>query len=196
MPHTTRLLFMAGSSRSGSLNGKLARLGAEIADANGIPSALCDLGDYPMPIYDGELEARDGVPENAVKLKALMAVHAGIMIASPEYNAGITPLLKNTIDWVSRVKPSEDAPIDVFKTRVFALCSASPGGYGGMRGLMMLRQTLSLGLGAIVLPDQVAVARATDAFDEHGHLKDKTTQELLKSTIVKLARAARLLKGD
>src|SRR5690606_34660471 len=105
---------------------KLAKLGAMIAEANGIPATFLDLADYPMPIYHGELEAEDGKPENAKKLQAVMEAHTGIFIASPEYNASITPLLKNALDWVSR--PDDGTPQQVFKTRVFALGSASPGG--------------------------------------------------------------------
>jgi NAD(P)H-dependent FMN reductase len=196
MPHATKLLFMAGSAREASLNKKLARLGAEIAAANGIGATFADLGDYPLPLYDGDLEGRDGVPDNARKLRALMLVHTGIFIACPEYNAGITPLLKNTIDWISRIRPTEDDPVNVFKTRVFALGAASPGGFGGVRGIGMTRQTLEIGLGALVLPDQVLVPRAAAAFDERGHLVDKAQQDLLKSVVEKLARAARVLHGD
>lgn len=195
MPHTTRLLFLAGSSREGSLNKRLARLAASIAEANGIPVSFADLGDYPLPIYDGDLEARDGVPENALKLERLMRVHQGILIVSPEYNAGIAPLLKNTIDWISRIKGDGAPALEVFKTRVFAIASASPGAFGGVRGLIQLRQTLALGVGALVLPDQMIVARAGDAFDDDGHLKDKAQQEVLKDVILKLVRAAKLMNA-
>lgn len=195
MPHHTKLLFFAGSAREGSLNKRLARLGAEIAVVNGIGATFADLGDYPMPLYDGDIEARDGVPDNARKLRALMLVHTGIFIACPEYNAGITPLLKNTLDWISRIK-DDDIPIEVYRTRVFALGAVSPGGFAGVRGIGMARQVLEIGLGAVVLPDQVLVPRGTDAFDERGHLKDKAQQELLKSVVERLARAARVLHGD
>lgn len=190
-----RLLFLAGSAREASFNKRLARLGHEIADANGIPSAFADLGDYPMPIYDGDQEAREGAPANALKLKALMGLHTGIFIAAPEYNASITPLLKNALDWVSRVREGDEAPLEVYRTRVFALASASPGGFGGMRGLIALRQVLEVGLGALVLPNQLAVPKAAEAFDEQGHLKDKAQQEAMKDVIQRLARAAFVLHG-
>jgi len=196
MPHSTKLLFMAGSAREGSLNKRLARLGAEIAAANGIAATFADLGDYPMPLYDGDLETRDGPPENALKLRSLLGVHAGIFIACPEYNAGITPLLKNTLDWISRIREEGDAPLDVFKTRVFALGSVSPGGFGGIRGIGTARQVLEIGLGAVVLPDQILVPRAASAFDDRGHLVDKGQQQMLKSVVEKLARAARVLHGQ
>ncbi|MFZ4807390.1 MAG: NADPH-dependent FMN reductase [Hyphomicrobiaceae bacterium] len=196
MPQSIKLLFIAGSAREASLNKRLARLGAEIAAANGIAATFADLGDYPMPLYDGDLEARDGVPENALKLRSLLSVHAGVFIACPEYNAGMTPLLKNTLDWISRTRDEGEAPVAVFKTRVFALGAASPGGFGGVRGIGMTRQVLEIGLGAVVLPDQILVPRAGNAFDERGHLVDKGQQQMLKSVVERLARAARVLHGQ
>ncbi|MFN0218999.1 MAG: NADPH-dependent FMN reductase [Hyphomicrobium sp.] len=190
-----RLLFFAGSAREKSWNKRLARLGATIAHANGIAATFADLADYPMPLYCGDIEARDGPPENARKLKALMQVHTGVFIASPEYNASFTPLLKNTIDWISHIRDAGEAPMEVYKTRVFALGSASPGGMGGLRGMSQLRLVLENGIGALVLPDQFAVPRAIDAFDENNHLKNKDSQEQFKSLIQKLARAAHVLHG-
>lgn len=190
-----RLLFIAGSAREKSFNKRLAKLGERIADANGIAGTFADLGDYPMPIYDGDYERAQGSPENARKLKALMKVHSGIFIASPEYNASFSPLLKNAIDWVSHTRDEGEAPLEVFKTRVFALGAASPGGMGGLRGLSQLRLVLEIGLGALVLPDQFAVPRAVEAFDENGHLKNKDSQETYKQLIQKLARAAHVLHG-
>ena len=195
MTTSTRLLFFAGSARAKSHNKRLARLGATIAEANGIAATFADLGDYPMPIYDADLETAEGPPENARKLKALMKVHTGIFIASPEYNASITPLLKNTLDWVSHTRDDGEAPLEVFKTRVFALGSSSTGGMGGLRSLTTVRQVLELGLGALVLPDQFAVPKAQEAYDDHGHLKNKDSQELFKTLIQKLARAAHVLHG-
>jgi NAD(P)H-dependent FMN reductase len=195
MKNATKLLFFAGSAREGSHNKRLARLGATIAEANGIAATFADLGDYPMPVYDADLQTRDGIPENALKLEALMKVHTGVFIACPEYNASITPLLKNSLDWVSRIKIEGEPPLAVFKTRVFALGSSSPGGMGGLRGLNTVRTVLELGLGALVLPDQFAVPRAAEAYDEHGHLKSKDAQEQFKSLIQKLARAAHVLHG-
>lgn len=195
MTAPARLLFFAGSSRTASFNKKLARLGTMIAEANGIPSTFADLGDYPMPIYNGDLEVAEGPPENARKFKAVMEAHSGIFIISPEYNASITPLLKNTLDWVSHTRDEGEAPLQVYKTRVFALGSASPGGMGGLRSLTTARQVLELGLGALVLPDQFAVPRANEAFGDDGHLKNKEAQETFKALIQKLARAAHVLHG-
>lgn len=190
-----RLLFFAGSARKNSHNKRLARLAAQIAEANNIPSTFVDLADYPMPLYDGDLEAESGQPENAHKLKNLMMAHTGIFIVSPEYNAAFTPLLKNTLDWISHIRDDGEAPMEVYRTRVFALGSASNGGTGGLRGLSQLRLVLELGIGALVLPDQFLLPRAADAYDEHGHLKNKDQQEQLKKVIQKLARAARVLHG-
>ena len=195
MTPAARLLFFAGSARTGSYNKKLARLGAMIAEANGIPATFADLGDYPMPIYNGDLELAEGPPDNARKLKAVMQAHSGIFIASPEYNASITPLLKNCLDWVSHTREEGEAPLQVYKTRVFALGSASPGGMGGLRSLITVRQVLELGLGALVLPDQFAVPRANEAFGDDGHLKNKEAQETFKALIQRLARAAHVLHG-
>lgn len=195
MTSTAKLLFFAGSARDASYNKRLARLGAEIADANGIGSAFADLGDYPLPLYDQDRQTLDGIPENARKLEALMKVHTGVFIACPEYNASISPLLKNTLDWMSRIRNDGEEPNAVFKTRVFALGSASPGGMGGLRGLNAVRTVLELGLGALVLPDQFAVPKAGDAFDDNDHLKNKDSQEQFKRLIQKLARAAHVLHG-
>lgn len=196
MSHSsTKLLFFAGSARDASYNKRLARLGAEIAEANGITATFADLGDYPMPLYDADLQALEGIPENAYKFEALMKVHTGIFIACPEYNASITPLLKNTLDWVSRVRIEGEEAMAVYKTRVFALGSVSPGGMGGLRGLNTVRTTLELGLGALVLPGQFAVPKAAEAFEDNGHLKNKEAQENFKKLIQTLARAANVLHG-
>lgn len=191
----TRLLFFAGSARTGSHNMRLAKLGAAIAEANGIAATFADLGDYPLPLFDQDIQNTEGVPANAHKFEALMRVHTGIFIACPEYNASITPLLKNTLDWVSRIRNDGEEPLAVFKTRVFALGSSSPGGMGGLRGVNTVRTVLELGLGALVLPEQFAVPRAMEAYDEHGHLKNKDSQESFKALIQKLARAAHVLHG-
>lgn len=196
MTPSPNLLFFAGSARTASLNKRLAQLGASIARANGIHATFADLGDYPLPLYDGDLEAGSGVPDNARKLLALMQVNDGIFIASPEYNASMSPLLKNALDWISRIRDDGNAGLEVYKTRVFALGSASPGGTGGMRGLVAVRNVLEMGLGALVLPDQVLVPRATTAFDDNGHLTDKEAQDRFKLIIQKLARVSRIAHAD
>lgn len=192
----TSLLFFAGSARLGSFNARLAKLGAMVANANGITATFVDLGDYPMPLYDGDHEAEHGIPDNARKLEAVMRLHQGVMIMAPEYNASITPLLKNTLDWVSRLRYEQPGQETVFQTRVFALAGASPGGTGAMRGLFTVRHLLEHGLGAIVLPEQFLLPKAATAFDDDGHLTDKDAQDRFKAVIEKLARAAHVLHGD
>jgi chromate reductase len=186
-----RLLFFAGSTREGSYNKKLARLGQHIAEANGIEAVFVDLRDYPMPIYNGDLEANEGPPQKAREFKALLGEYEGVFIASPEYNSSVTPLLKNTFDWVSRVKEKGETGLEVYKGRVFAISGASPGYYGAMRSLLTLRQILAIGLGALVIPEQIAVPRAADAFDADGSLRDKGQQALCKGVVEALAGAAR-----
>jgi NAD(P)H-dependent FMN reductase len=186
-----RLLFFAGSTREASFNRKLASLAHHIAEANGIEAVLVDLKDYPMPIYNGDLEAKDGPPERARAFKALLEEYEGVFIASPEYNSSVTPLLKNTLDWVTRVRAKGESGLEVFKSRVFAISGASPGYYGAMRSLLALRQILVVGMGATVIPQQIALPRANDAFEADGSLKDKTQQTLCKSVVEALAVAAR-----
>lgn len=192
MGNQVRLLFFAGSTRSASFNKKLARLGATIASSDGIEATFVDLADYDMPLYNGDLELESGQPENAKRLKKLFEQHSGIMIACPEYNSSITPLLKNTLDWVSRIR-EDDGTTKVFKSRVFLLVSASSGGTGGLRGLHSVRPVLELGLGALVLPDQFMVPRANTAFAEDGSLNDADAQERLRTAIRKLAHTASVL---
>ena len=186
-----RLLFFAGSAREGSYNKKLAQLGRHIAEANGIEAVFVDLRDYPMPIYNGDLEATEGSPERARAFKALLGEYDGVFIASPEYNASVTPLLKNTLDWVTRVRAKGESGLEVFQSRVFAIGGASPGNYGGMRSLLQLRQILAVGTGALVIPQQIAVPRAGGAFEEDGSIKDEAQQKLCANVVEALAIAAK-----
>jgi chromate reductase, NAD(P)H dehydrogenase (quinone) len=186
-----RLLFFAGSTREGSYNKKLAALAHHIAEANGIEAVLVDLKDYPMPLYNGDLEAAEGPPERARAFKALLEEYQGVFIASPEYNSSVTPLLKNTLDWVTRVRAKGETGLEVFRTRVFAISGASPGYYGGMRSLLHLRQILAVGIGATVIPQQIALPRAMEAFEADGSLKDKAQQKLCASVVEALAVAAK-----
>src|SRR4029078_8295121 len=144
-----------------------------------------------MPIYDGDLEANEGPPVKAREFKALLGEYPGVFIASPEYNSSITPLLKNTLERVSRVRQKGESGLEVFQTRVFAISGASPGYYGAMRSLLDLRQILEIGIGATVIPQQLALPRAMDAFEDDGSLKDKAQQNLCKSVVEALAVAAR-----
>ena len=188
-----RILVFAGSIRTGSFNARLAANAAKLLALLEAEVTHISLADYPMPLYDGDLEARSGQPENAIKLKQLFMTHGGIFIASPEYNASITPLLKNTLDWISRVREGRESPLAAYKDRVFALGGASNGNYGAMRSLLALRQVLEIGCGALVIPDQIAVPRAADAYDENDNLKDEQTMNRLKGVLQRLIDVTRQL---
>jgi NAD(P)H-dependent FMN reductase len=188
-----RILVFAGSIRTGSFNARLAANAAKQLALLEAEVTHISLADFPMPLYDGDLEARSGQPENAIKLKQLFMAHGGIFIASPEYNASITPLLKNTLDWISRVREGRESPLAAYKDRVFALGGASNGNYGAMRSLLALRQVLEIGCGALVIPDQIAVPRAADAYDENDNLKDEQTMNRLKGVLQRLIDVTRQL---
>jgi NAD(P)H-dependent FMN reductase len=166
-----RILAFAGSLRKDSYNRKLVRIAAEGARAAGVEVTLIDLKDYPLPVYDGDLETTDGLPAHAKKLKEIFFQHQGLLIASPEYNSSIPGGLKNMIDWISRTESKEEPPLACFSKKIAAILSASPGGLGGLRGLAPLRMMLG-NLGVLVLPMQIAVSKAHEAFDADGFLKD------------------------
>ncbi len=185
-----KILVFAGSIRTGALSAKLAAHVARELALMDAESTLISLADYEMPLYNGDLEKDQGVPENAKKLKGMMLAHQGIYIASPEYNASMPPLLKNAIDWVSRAKEPLGNP---YKQCTFALGATSNGRFGGYRGLYHLRQSLELGLGTLVIPEQVAISQAESAFDERGALKEEGNQKMLKVQLEKLIAMAGVL---
>jgi NAD(P)H-dependent FMN reductase len=165
-----KILAFAGSVRRDSFNKKLARIAADGARGAGAEVTLIDLRDYMLPVFDQDYERESGTPENARRLKALFLASDGLLIASPEYNSSITPLLKNTIDWVSRPQPGEP-PLAAYTGKVAGLVSASPGALGGLRGLVHVRAILG-NLGVLVIPEQLAVPRAGDAINDDGTLRD------------------------
>jgi NAD(P)H-dependent FMN reductase len=191
MPSSKILLF-AGSIRSGSYNARLAALAAKVLTLAEADVTHISLQDYPLPLYDHGLEVR-GMPDNALKLKRMMMAHAGVLIVSPEYNASVPPLLKNAIDWISRVRERDEPPLAAYKNRVFALASASPGPYGGQRGLLALRQVLTAGCGALVIPDHVSVRYADKAFDDMDELVEAGAAQALTTMAQRLVDMARLL---
>lgn len=170
-----QILAFSGSARRNSYNQTLVRIAARGAEAAGAELTVVDLRDFPLPLFNEDLEREEGPPENATKLKELFFEHDGLLIASPEYNSSITPLLKNTIDWVSRAVEGE-SPLAAYKNKTAVLMSASPGGIGGLRGLVHIRSILS-SIGVLVLPDQITISKAFEAFDENGSLKDERQQE-------------------
>jgi NAD(P)H-dependent FMN reductase len=169
-----KILAFAGSTRKESFNKKLLRLAAKAATDAGADVTRIDLADYPLPIMDEDLEREQGPPENATKLKQLFFEHQGLLLACPEYNSSITPLLKNVIDWVSR-KAAGESPLQAYTGKVAGLVSTSPGALGGLRGLVHVRSILG-NIGVIVLPDQVAIPKAAEAFNADGSLKDAAIQ--------------------
>jgi NAD(P)H-dependent FMN reductase len=191
-----KILVLPGSTRSGSHNVRLAALAAKELTLIDADVTRISLADYPLPLYEGDLESKAGAPENAVRLKQMIMAHHGVFIASPEYSASVTPLLKNAIDWVSRVRERGDPTYAAFKGRVFAVSSASPGRSGGLRSLMALRQILELGCGALMIPEQVAIPQADNAFDDMDNIIDIATANLFRAQLARLVEVARLLGGN
>ena len=171
MSDTLRILAFAGSTRKESFNKKLVHIAAAGAREAGADVTEIDLRDRRLPVFDEDDESEHGKPDNAKALKQLMIDHDAFLIASPEYNSSITGALKNCIDWASRPDDGEAAPLVAFRGKAVTLMSASPGALGGLRGLVHLRSILG-NLGCIVLPDQVAVPKAHDAFNSDGTLAD------------------------
>lgn len=163
-----KILAFSGSCRKASFNQRLVENAARAAENAGAEVRLINLGDFPMPLMNQDLEIAEGQPKNGTRLKALFVEHDGILLASPEYNSSISPLLKNSIDWVSR-KVGDESPLVAYKGKVAAIMSTSPGRLGGLRGLVHVRSILS-NLGMLVLPEQLAVGSAASAFDDDGRL--------------------------
>lgn len=189
-----KLLFLAGSARKDSYNKKLARCASLIAQEHGAEASFIDLADFEMPIYDGDLEEAQGLPENAKKLKALFAQSDGFFIAAPEYNSSIAPLLKNALDWISRGHEEGEAPLIAYRGKVAAISAASPGGFGGLRGLVPLRMMLG-NIGVFVTPSQLALAKAHEAFTDEGALKDDGQTQMLTNVVRELVETAQKLKA-
>ena len=186
-----RILAMAGSSRKESFNQKMIEVAAKSARDAGAVVTVIDWADYDLPLYNGDLEANEGLPDAALRLKKLFLQHQGLLFSAPEYNSSITPLLKNAIDWVSRPAPDEGS-LAAYQGKVAGLLSASPGALGGLRGLVHLRSILG-NIGVLVVPDQFALSKAHEAFTDEGNFKDdgqlarvtKVTQKLVE-TVAKL----------
>jgi chromate reductase len=185
-----KILIIPGSLRTGSHNARLAALAAkELVLAEGEVTRI-SLEDYPLPLFDADLAASSGMPAAAPRLKAMLMAHRGVFITSPEYSASVTPLLKNAIDWVSRVRDGAEPTYAAFKNRVFAIGSATASSSGGVRSMMALRQILELGCGALVIPEQVSVPRADGAFDDMDNLKDETAAAAMKVMARRLVELA------
>ncbi len=185
-----RILCFAGSLRRDSLNKKLARAAATAAEEAGAEVTFVDLKDLPMPIYDGDIESEQGIPDHAKKFKQLLKEHQGFLIASPEYNSSISAALKNVIDWASRAEPGEQ-PLECFVGKTAGLVAASPGALGGLRGLVTLRSILG-NIRVVVIPEQHAISKAHEEFEEDGRLKPKQ-EAAIKAVVARLVEVTRRL---
>ncbi|HLZ04525.1 MAG TPA: NAD(P)H-dependent oxidoreductase [Bradyrhizobium sp.] len=180
-----KILVVPGSLRTGSHNAKLAMAAAHEFAQAGADVTRISLADYPLPIYDGDLQAKSGVPKNAVNLKRMMGSHHGVVIVTPEYNSSVPPLVKNTIDWITRVQDPHEARGQVFREKPFAIAAASEGRLGGTRALAALRLILSA-CHATVVPNQLALSFADQAYDDMDRLKKEADIEALKALVRQL----------
>ena len=188
----TKLLFFAGSARKSSLNQKLAQKAAKIAKTMNADVTVINLEDFSMPIYNGDLESSDGLPENAIKLKKLFQEHDGFYIASPEYNSSYSALLKNAIDWISRPHEENEPPLSAFNGKVAAIGAVAPGALGGLRGLASLRMLLG-NIAVHVVPNQVAVSFGFEAFVEDDELKNEQQAHMLEASVLQLVNTTAAL---
>jgi chromate reductase len=180
-----KILVIPGSLRSGSHNAKLAMAAAHEFAQAGADVTRISLGDFPLPIYDGDLQAKSGVPKNAVNLKRMIGAHHGVLIVTPEYNSSVPALVKNTIDWITRVQDPHEVRGQVFREKPFAIAAASEGRLGGTRALAALRLILSA-CHATVVPNQLALSLAREAYDDMDRLKKEADIEALRALVRQL----------
>jgi NAD(P)H-dependent FMN reductase len=180
-----KILVIPGSLRTGSLNAKLAAVAAHQFAQAGVEVTRLSLADFPLPIYDGDLQTRSGVPKNAVDLKRMIGAHHGVLIVTPEYNSSVPALLKNAIDWVSRVQDTHESRGQVFRERAFAVAGASHSRLGSSRALAALRLILSA-CHALVIPNQLALAFADEAYDDRDRLKHPPDIEAMAAMVRQL----------
>ena len=183
----TKILAFAGSCRKYSTNKKLVQIAALAAQKEGASVTVIDLADYPMPIFNQDLEAEQGMPEKAHEFKKLLIEHDGFLIASPEYNSAFSPLLKNVIDWASRAESDNEPPLLAYKGKTASIMAASPGALGGLRGLVFLRMLLA-NIGITVLPEQQAIPHAYKAFSDKGCLNDANQQLAIEKLGINLVQ--------
>lgn len=187
-----KILAFSGSARRDSYNQKMVKIAAEGVKQTGLDITMANLADYPMPIFDQDLEAAEGMPKPARAFKELLIAHDGFLIASPEYNSAFSPLLKNAIDWASR-REGEEVPLLAFRGKLAVIMAASPGALGGLRGLVFLRMLLG-NIGITVLPDQQAIPQADKAFHADGYLLDESKQDAIIQLGTTLAQQLQKLK--
>jgi len=187
-----KILVIPGSLRTGSLNARLAAAAAPELALAGVEVTRISLGDFPLPIYDGDLQTKSGVPKNAVNLKRMMATHHGVLIVTPEYNSSVPALVKNAIDWVTRVHDAHETRGQVFRERPFAIAAASENRLGGIRALAALRLILSA-CQASVVPNQLALSFASEAYDDMDRLKHPADIEALNALVRQLIDVAQAM---
>jgi NAD(P)H-dependent FMN reductase len=180
-----KILVIPGSLRTGSLNAKLAAAAAHQFAQAGADVTRISLDDFPLPLYDADLQTKSGVPKNAINLKRMISAHHGVLIVTPEYNSSVPPLVKNTIDWVTRVQDVQEARGQVFRERAFAIAAASESRLGGVRALAALRLVLTA-CHATVIPNQLALPFASEAYDDMDRLKHPADIEALGALVRQL----------
>lgn len=190
-----KVLALAGSLRAGSFNKHLVKLAAAAAERAGAFVTLVDLRDFPMPLYDGDEEAKGGIPHEGKRLRELFLQHDALLLAAPEYNSSISGVLKNAIDWVSRPLPNDAGPLVAFQGKVAAIMSASMGGWGGLRGLVHVRAILE-NMGVFVIPDQVTVPLAHEKFSPEGRLTEVSLEKKVESLAHTLVRTSEKLTAS
>ena len=188
-----KILVIPGSLRTGSLNAKLAAVAIDALVRADVDATRISLGDFPLPIYDGDLESNSGVPKPALDLKRMISAHHGVLIVTPEYNASLPPLVKNTIDWISRVEDTHESKGQVFRERPFAIAAASNGRLGGARCLQALRLVLSA-CRAMVIPNQLTLAFAGEAYDDMDRLKHAADKDAMTAMVRQLIDVAQQMK--
>lgn len=182
------ILVFAGSIRTGAYSGKVAALAAKELAIAGADVTHISLADYPLPIYDADLEKEKGIPENARKLARQIAAHDGVFVATPEYNRSLPPLLKNALDWVSRIRSAEKI---AYRHRIYAIAGSSNGRFGGARAVIELRKVLAAAVSGIVIPEQFEASNAGDAFNESGELVDESVARALRHVVAALLETVR-----
>jgi chromate reductase len=189
----TKIIVIPGSLRTGSHNVRLAAAAIDELVRADAEVTRISLADFALPIYDGDLEADSGVPRAALDLKRMIANHHGVLIVTPEYNASLPPLVKNAIDWVSRVTDGAEPKGQVFRDRPFAIAAASAGRLGGARCLQALRLVLSA-CRAAVIPNQLSLAHADDAYDDMDRLRHPADKEAMQAMVRQLIAFAQQMK--
>jgi NAD(P)H-dependent FMN reductase len=192
-----RLLVLSGSERQGSFNRKLVAVAAAAAQRRGAQAEPLDLRALALPLYDGDLEKSQGVPAGARTLRDALLGSDAVLLSTPEYNGFLPPLLVNSFDWLSRLQAEDGKPAGLGATanKPLGLLAASPGLLGGLRSLNFTRQYLSMSFAMLPVPQQFALAKAGEAFDEHGALKDEKQQAAVENVVASLLRVAGALKA-